>query len=131
MLDPLTVVALTVWGEARGEPPQGQLAVACVIRNRMMREPWTARDPGGVCLQRKQFSCWNQNDPNGGAMLRALVDGALDDQLAIARNVFLRGQPDVTGGATHYHAKSITPSWAASLRKTVTIGNHVFYVERS
>lgn len=32
-----------------------------------------------------------------------------------------------TGGAINYHAVSVMPYWAPTLRKTAQIGNHIFY----
>jgi len=58
----LNLPAVTIWREARGEGQPGMLAVAFVIRNRAQQgKPWP-HDPDRVCLQRKQFSCWNDND---------------------------------------------------------------------
>jgi spore germination cell wall hydrolase CwlJ-like protein len=34
---------------------------------------------------------------------------------------------DDTGGATNYHAISVTPVWAGTMNKTTRIGNHIFY----
>ena len=31
------------------------------------------------------------------------------------------------GGATNFHAISVSPDWADTLEKTTQIGNHVFY----
>ena len=35
---------------------------------------------------------------------------------------------DITLGATHYHADYVTPEWASTKRKTIQIGDHIFYV---
>ena len=34
---------------------------------------------------------------------------------------------NATGGATNFHAVSVTPDWADTMDKTTQIGNHVFY----
>ena len=34
---------------------------------------------------------------------------------------------NATGGATNFHAISVSPDWADTLEKTTQIGNHVFY----
>jgi len=34
---------------------------------------------------------------------------------------------NATGGATNFHAISVEPEWAPTLRRTAQIGNHVFY----
>ena len=50
------IVALTILGEARGEGKAGMYAVACVIQQRSKNRKIT---PAQVCLQKRQFSCWN------------------------------------------------------------------------
>src|SRR4051812_25123549 len=60
-LNELDILALTIYGEARGETIEGQIAVGNVIRNRVVALKKTYRD---ICLADKQFSCWNTNDPN-------------------------------------------------------------------
>jgi spore germination cell wall hydrolase CwlJ-like protein len=47
--------------------------------------------------------------------------------LNIARNVVQGAYGDITEGATHYHAISVTPYWADSLNETVRITDHIFY----
>jgi spore germination cell wall hydrolase CwlJ-like protein len=34
---------------------------------------------------------------------------------------------NATGGATNFHAASVSPDWADTMSKTAQIGNHVFY----
>jgi len=124
--DQADYMARTLYGEARGEGARGMQAVANVIINRVKQGGWYGASVKDVVLKPYQFSCWNENDVN-----RTIILNANSAQLATARNIAERvisGElPDITGGATHYHAKSITPYWASSLTKTATIGNHVFY----
>lgn len=132
------ILGLTIYGEARGEPIEGQIAVGCVIRNRVLDRRWP-NDYRGVCLQRLQFSCWNpsDSDPNFKALIAAatlLRDGAkVSDRLeqcawvalGIARGAIL----DNTKGANHYHVANMQPrpSWAQSWAPVAQIKNHVFY----
>ena len=136
----IDLTARTVWGEARGEPDIGRLAVAWVIRNRAWVTPgWYGRgvegcvddSPAAVCLKRRQFSCWNADDPN-----RALVEAVTADDpvflgcLTIARGVLTDAagfDVDPTGGATHYYAAWMDPppAWARD-RDYLTIGGHRF-----
>ena len=61
------ILARTLWGEARGEGFDGQIAVAWTIRNRVFdgkAKSWWGEGYAEVCLKPWQFSCWNQNDPN-------------------------------------------------------------------
>ena len=124
--DQADYMARTLYGEARGEGARGMQAVANVIMNRVKQGGWYGASIKDVVLKPYQFSCWNENDVN-----RTIILNANSAQLATARSIAKRvisGElPDITGGATHYHAKSITPYWASSLTKTATIGNHVFY----
>lgn len=124
--DQTDYMARTLYGEARGEGARGMQAVANVIMNRVKAGGWYGASIKDVVLKPYQFSCWNANDPN-----RNIILNATPAQLAQARNIAERvisGElPDITGGAVNYHAKSVSPYWAASMTKTATIGNHIFY----
>lgn len=120
----------TIYGEARGEIREGKIGVAWVIRNRASRSAFAGNlvgSPGAiarVCRAPWQFSCWNADDPNLPKLLAMKVAGSDEDAIAFG---VMGNTPDPTNGADHYHAKNITPYWAAHMRKTVVIGNHVFY----
>lgn len=61
----LNVLAQTIWGEARQEGLKGMLAIGNVIKNRAEANKKMFGDGiKGVALKSKQFSCWNQGDPN-------------------------------------------------------------------
>lgn len=124
--DQIDYMARTIYGEARGEGQKGMQAVGNVIMNRVKAGSWYGASIKDVVLKPYQFSCWNVGDPN-----REKILNATPAQLSSARNIaeqVVSGQlPDITGGATHYHAKSVNPYWAASMTKTATIGNHIFY----
>jgi hypothetical protein len=130
-LDLLTL-ARTVYGEARGEKPEGRQAVASVVLNRARIGPRRyLKTIAGVCHQKSQFSCWNPSDPNR-AVIAELLPGAnqvFDACYDVSEKV-VRGQlPDNTGGATHYYANYISaPFWTASpARRSATIGRHLFF----
>lgn len=59
----VVTLARTLWGEARGEPIEGQVAVAWVIRNRADGARFAGQLLGRegavahVCLTLWQFSC--------------------------------------------------------------------------
>lgn len=55
------LLALTVWGEARGESYKGKLGVAFVICN---RAKFSGNKISGVVLKAWQFSFWNTDDPS-------------------------------------------------------------------
>ena len=82
----------------------------------------------GVCLKPKQFSCWNEGDPNRAKMSEIDLDNpALARAVSVAAGVLAGDLPDTTGGATHYHTTAVAPSWAAGHEPSARIGNHVFY----
>ena len=136
------VLALTIWGEARGEPVEGQIAVANVVRNRLrikiVAHPSTTwRD---ICLAEEQFSCFNP-DPKPTSNYQAVLKAALVLQtkpvtpelgqaLWIADGALSRLVLDNTHGSTHYltswlyHTKP--PTWAQGSPVLATIGQHVF-----
>jgi len=123
----IDIGARTVWGEARGEPYEGKLAVAHVILNR-----WRARHRGettvfGVCSEPKQFSCWNESDPNRPKMIAI---GAAEPSYRECLRAFLEAidGPDPTGGALHYHTIGVRPRWSRGKRPSAVIGAHKFFV---
>lgn len=80
----LYYLSRTMWAEARGEGRLGMLHVGSVILNRVKdtRFPDTIRR---VVLQPRQFSVWNQSNPNyrrirsvdlSDPVFRVAVDGA-------------------------------------------------------
>jgi len=98
--DDLWIFAKTIWAEARGEPLEGQIAVANVILNRARQGGWWGDDVAGVCCKPKQFSCWNESDPN-----RAKMDGLELQDMAFTRAVSVAsgrlGGDDMADGRHH------------------------------
>lgn len=127
------VLALLIWGEARGEPLEGQVAVASVVRNRKKAEQsW--RD---VCLAPEQFSCFNEDSPEAAAMQRAATmlltkvpPPILAQALWIADGVIAGAVIDVTHGARNYLTTQLLttkpPKWAKDRPVLARIGNHTF-----
>lgn len=129
--DAVSVVARTLWGEARGEGRVGMAAVANVIANRVSLGWRGAADAIDVCLARKQFSCWNDGDPNLARMERVMraPDAAYLDACDIARRMLAGDLPDRTDGATHYFVSTLRPRprWAEGQTPSQVIGQHEFY----
>lgn len=133
----IDTLARTLYGEARGEykRPEGGLAaliaVANVVLNRVQRGGWFGKTISDVCRKPFQFSCWNRGDPN--FPLIAHVKEGDDDVFAlclhVAEKVAGEHWPDLTQGATYYHASTMSdfPSWARGHRPVLRIGRHVFY----
>ncbi len=127
------VLTRTLWGEARGEGRAGMEAVACVILNRVR----IAEKKGGywwggsiieVCQKPYQFSCWNKDNPNYRKLLAADEDDPWFVAAEGVASMALAGNmPDITNGATHYHAVGATPGWAYREKPVAVIGRHIFY----
>jgi spore germination cell wall hydrolase CwlJ-like protein len=116
-------LANAIYFEARGEPLQGQLAVAEVVMNRAA----SGRYPGTFCevvTQRAQFSFVHhgripQADRGSEAWRRAV---------GVAR-VAVEGLAPrlLPTSCLWYHANYVSPSWGRRLAETTRIGLHIFY----
>ena len=124
----VSILSRTIYGEARGCGFDGKTAVGWVVRNRASKGGWFGASIADVCVKPKQFSCWNDNDPNRAKLLAATItDKAFLECLSAAAAVLGSIVPDPTFGATHYHTLSVDPKWDDGKKPTVTIGQHVFY----
>ena len=129
-------MALTIYGESRGESREGKIAVGSVVLERVRRRKWYGKTVPEVCLKRMQFSCFNERDPNRGRLLNLAeqwdeaicTDGVLRECYGIASGLMDGSiQPNVI--ATHYHAVHCDPAWNDHMKRIATIGNHVFFLE--
>lgn len=137
-----TVLARTVWGEARSQGTEGMQAVCNVIQNRAATPGWWGGALRDVCLNHVveksgrvvyQFSCWNPDDPQHRRMRAESID---DASYPVADSLALRAVsgrlPDITHGADHYYAEYIpTPRWAIGKTPTFVCGKpgsrHFFF----
>lgn len=135
------VMALTMYGEARGEPVEGQIAVGWVIKNRAIA--WN-KGIIEVCIQPEQFSCWNENDPNYlqlvalGRQVESFYTGtgyhsneAYNQCRYLAIGISDSTIQDNTKGALNYLTLELAsgpncPAWAKTMKFASHIGNQVF-----
>lgn len=131
------LLALCIYGEARGEPVSGQIGVGCVVRNRLHR---TAKVPTwqAILLAPKQFSCFNAGDPNRTLLIElaqtltsVLPPPALRQAQWIADGILSGATLDCTKGATNYLTTTLlrspqAPTWATGVPVLVILGNHSF-----
>ena len=123
----LDVAARTVYGEARGEPYEGKKAVVHVIVNRTtLREGDRDHSLAATALRWRQFSAWNESDPNRAAAQRVtLADRTYRECLRAVLEAL--DEPDPTQGSRHYHTKTVRPRWSRGKRPVLEIGNHRFF----
>lgn len=115
-------LARNMYYEARGEGALGLQAVGHVTMNRVRATGY----PNTVCevvqqkIQRQcQFSWVCKRK------LPHIKSERYGEVLALARKIYTGVTTDPTRGATSFHAKTVSPGW--KLRRTVVIGNHIFY----
>lgn len=113
--------------EARGETLQGMFAVAEVILNRRDSGEY----PRSVCGVVHQgtgarfacqftYTCDGQSD--------AVSERGAWNMVGRVAALMLDGAPrNLTDGATHYHTRAVSPSWARRFPQTAAIGAHLFY----
>jgi spore germination cell wall hydrolase CwlJ-like protein len=126
-------LAATMWGEARGEGKTGMGYVGHVIMNRAAAG-FRGATPTEVALYHKQFSCWNRDDPNREKLNIEYLEKYSTAEEREAWNAaktlayyIINGSADYTGGALHYHAKSVNPNWSSDYTVTAVQGSHIFY----
>lgn len=107
-------LAKTIYGEARGESIETMLAVGWVIRNRLQAKRYgdTYKD---VVLQPKQFSCWNEDDPNY-KVIKGRIAGKLWEVCIGVAIVVMQSveKHNPVPGVRHYYDKSMDsnpPYW--------------------
>ena len=125
-----TILALTLYGEARGEGYNGMYAVGCVVLNRVEQRSWYGKTVKEVCLKWYQFSCWNEADPNFQKLIMFdRFDPLFETAFMIAGDVLDNKFGDPTNGADHYLHENIEhlTGWTAKMTKTAHIGVHCFY----
>ncbi len=123
------IAALTIFCESSGEPYTGKVAVAATLFNRLKSGRF-GKTIAAVCLQRYQYSEWNDDKGDNGNLIRGAETPENDPIMALCLAAFdeaSRGA-DPSMGATHYYADSIAaPAWAATGTETVKIGHHIFF----
>ena len=112
-------LATSVYFESKGEPLDGQLAVAQTILNRAASGRF-ADSVCGVVRQPGQFSFLRGGDvpsvPHGDAWSRAV---------AIARIARAGLWKQIAPAALYFHARRVAPGW--SRVRIASVGNHIFF----
>lgn len=118
------MVAMTVLREAWGEPPEGQVAVAQVIWDRVASPsyPNTVRE---VILQPHQFESWEDR-----AFMRSIPEDPVKAKALmtiLARTAHVQPRPAHKRKLNFHSTLAPAPGWSAHGRDPVQIGNHIFY----
>jgi N-acetylmuramoyl-L-alanine amidase len=136
-LTPAQCVGMTIWAEARAEMIEGQVAVGCVIRNRVLLPKRFSGEWKDVCLAKWQFSCWI---PQGGLQNYQLLMTRCESSMKgetpwpaqatwIAEGIISGALNDRVAHATHYYASwmKTPPKWSVGVNPVAVIGVHRFF----
>lgn len=126
----LQCLAENIYFEARGEPLEGQYAVAEVTLNRTQARNF----PHTVC-EVVHETRWDPNRRRFVADFSWTELGALSPQdgpawkqaMVVATATYDDLHTSVVPGALFYHATSVRPGWSKTRTVIATIGNHTFY----
>lgn len=137
---------VTIAQEAIGEPKEGKLAVAEVIRNRMAKRYSSDGTVIGTVLSKWQFSAWNPESIKDGKMtpldIKAYLSRAFKQvkmNEAILADCIWAWETSKTSrtvnGAVLYFAPAVvsTPTWARPEHavQVAEIGGHTFFIPKS
>lgn len=132
----LGMAARVGWTEVRGENPVGKQAWAHSIVNRLKSKRW-GDTLMAVTLWHDQYSAVGPVVPSNKSMVQdflaacALPDDDVDLlELSLLIQKALAGEPDPTGGATHYYNPAVVakPTWAEPPAILCgKFGNQLFY----
>jgi len=133
------IMSVTLYGEARGESTEGKIAVGSIILERVDHREWDGKTVHEVCLMPKQFSCFNEKDPNR-IKLEFIASNwdaamscniALNDCFCIALGLLqgtIQRTPEIAKShATQYCRTDFDVYWKSSFKKVLTVGSHSFY----
>ena len=119
----LLIVTLTLWIECRGESAYGRELVATVIWNRMQERGLPAHE---VCIQPRQFSCWNKK-PH---IVESECTGPVWRHCRRLAIELCNGTFVPSNGANHYYNPALcSPRWAKNMQVIVREDQHVFLRE--
>jgi len=111
----IKLMANAVYGESRGEPYIGQVAVAAVILNRLSSSSFP-NSISGIIYQPGAFTAVADGQinltPNANAK-KAVLDA-------------INGWDPTTGCIYYYNPKTATNKWIRKRPKILTIGEHIF-----
>lgn len=121
-------IALAVFSEARGEPYEGQAAVAQTIMNRLKASPDRYIDPCDVVMRDDQFHGIRDWPPP--RQPRRIDEEAWETALQVTYDVTVGGhevEPRACRDALYFiRAGSPTPPWLEGM-ESCRIGEHVFF----
>ena len=133
------IMALTIYGEARGESYDGKVAVGSVILERVDHREWDGDTIHEVCLMPYQFSCYLPGDPNFHALrliaqdweTKAMRSMAMSECYQVATGLIdgiIPRTPEIAAAhCCQYKTIKARAAWAKKMKVILTINQHEFY----
>lgn len=140
------LMALVIYGEARGESREGKIAVGSVILERVDHRNWDGKTIQEVCLMPYQFSCFLPHDPNFHALrliaedwyTKAMRSMAISECYNVADGLIHGGIDRTPEIEDHHCCQYVTAAyrknppaesnrWWEKMKLVATIGAHEFY----
>lgn len=120
-----------LYHEARGEPPEGILAVSNVILNRVKSKKY----PNTICevvYQQKVKGIYQFSYHQFPDIINKPINKKVWKKLEVIAKYSLRMSKkdvDTVKGSMYYHTHEVNPKWSRSekLKKVTKLGNHIFY----
>jgi N-acetylmuramoyl-L-alanine amidase len=127
-------LAMNIYYEARGEVISGKVIVANVT---MTRADHQKNNVCAAVTAPAQFS-WTEGNVKvvhrGKRVIRTINKSMIPpnspawEQSKMVAELALKGVlPDLSDGATNYHATYVSPKWAGRMEKVGRLGGHVLY----
>ena len=124
----LACMAVAIYHEARGEPLEGQKAVASVVLQRaLVPERWGDR-PCDV-VRPVQFSFMTSRYGFPRIDNEAGWQVSWGRALGVAARTLVQGPMPELRGADHYHATYVDPYWGKLFPQVAQIGKHLFFAD--
>lgn len=120
-------LAEAVYYEARSETKAGQIAVAQVVRNRVLSKHYPDSICGVVFQGSERSTGCQFSFTCDGSMDRAPKGRSWERSKTVASYVLSQSPGSRIGRSTHYHTTAIDPHWSGSLERTAQVGSHIFY----
>ena len=117
MINEILCLSQIMFGEARGEPDMGKVAVAYTAINRKA-DPNYPKNICSVMNQPYQYQFLNNGMPTQQQvaylmpLAKAILEGKIDDP---------------TRGAKWFHTRTTKPYWAKNKTIKLAYNNHIFY----
>ena len=126
----LNCLTRNIYHEARGEPIDGQYAVAEVTMNRVASKHY----PNTVCdvVYQENFDVIRKRNVSAFSWTELDVVSPINQKIwkrawKIAEEVYDERAERRADGALFYHSKYIRPRWSRGKRRIAKIGRHIFY----